>query len=87
MTPALPIVFDCHLLNGEGSRWLRAAMQHQCYVGGHLVASAISALLLLLWGLGVAGGVLRYGGRRYLHLHKQPRFKFLFDGYAEDSKW
>ena len=80
-------MFDCHPVDGEGVRLLRSDMSIQCFQGGHLTASIVSAVLLLVWG-GLLPIFVGWMGSGYnTQLHGQARFKFLFDGYAEESKW
>ena len=80
-------MYDCHLMEGEDTRWLHTDMSIQCFTGGHLTAAFLSAVMLLAWGAVLPSFVGWMGSGVNTLLHGQARFKFLFDGYKENSKW
>jgi hypothetical protein len=52
-------------------------MEHPCFGKTYLVGSLLSALVLALWAAGTPL-LLVFMGVRMKHLHKTPRFKFMF---------
>ena len=80
-------VFDCLGPYHEGQYLLQADTSVSCFQGQHSVTVVLASILLALWSLGVPGMVLYLAHPQRHHLRCDPRFRFLFVGYASHCLW
>ena len=80
-------LFGCEGPFHGGQSWLSVDLSVPCYDSTHTSARILAGVLLLIWVLAGPALVLYMAPSHRAHLQTDPRYAFLFVGYASHCMW